>query len=293
MHFGRRSKYPQMLLESNPHRGGGSRTHSQRVRTIQPGKASRSWDTEADGEEGTHPRVFCGSVWSLVPFPLSSPRGCYSPPGLGVLQADAAAAPIPCPPGPGGDIAWPPMAAHTTGLLTWVSRISSLCPPCRIWVRCAGTRGCLSLYQVTAGSGSESASQLRTALSPAFTRSLSWGILGACLKVGGTGAGDKQSKGLSVALPMSSQPQPQEAAYRPTRVTWQTPPWGMAQTQGVRGIDLLGDLGKASCPLWASASWMGQCSGPPGLFPMKGRPWLCSNPLWGSPEPPVPPVSQC
>lgn len=68
-----------------------------------------------------------------------------------------------------------------------MSWTSSLCPPSRARVRCVGTRGCPSLSQVTVGSGSESVSQLRTALSPARTRIASWGPPGACLKVGGTG----------------------------------------------------------------------------------------------------------
>lgn len=91
------------------------------------------------------------------------------------------------------------------------------------------------MYQVTVGSGNESVSQLRMALSPARTRTASWEPLGACLKVGGTGVGDEQSEALWPSLcPPQLQPQV-NSLWRPTRVTQWFPPPGLAQTQGEGG----------------------------------------------------------
>lgn len=193
---------------------------------------------------GQSVRQVLGRSGGLCSSHVSQARG-YSSPWLGVPQAQEAAAPTPATQLPTG----PPQAhhnqkvtpsqlltaAHATRLLTWVFRISSLCPASRVWVRCARTRGCPSLYQVTVGSGNESVSQLRMALSPARTRTASWEPLGACLKVGGTGVGDEQSEALWPSLcPPQLQPQV-NSLWRPTRVTQWSPPLGPAQTQGEGG----------------------------------------------------------
>lgn len=264
MDFQRSSKYPTNTV---------SLIHTRECDTTNPQGAitRRAWEklldpgeTEAGGREGTRSRSFCDQCGALCSS--HSPAQRLPVNSLGGLAGWGGSSPhtLPhsCPPGPGG-VAWPPMAAHTTGLLTWVSRISSLCPPSRAWVRCARTRGCPSLYQVTAGSGSESVSQLRMALSPALTRNPSWGPLGACLKVGGTGAGSKQSGAApSLARPPPAPPrgpatrkQPMEA-HRGHTVD-PTPGDGTdpgSQWKRIQAKDLLGDLGKTSCPLWASAS---------------------------------------
>lgn len=99
--------------------------------------------------------------------------------GAHVLPGSPPGSRIPAtPPWPAPFHPWPP---------TWEARISSLCAPCRACTRDTRARGCRSLYQVTTGSGSESVSQLRMALSPARTETASRGLPGARLKVGGTG----------------------------------------------------------------------------------------------------------
>lgn len=143
-----------------------------------------------------------------------------------------------------------PTAARTTRHLTWVSWISSLCPPSRAWVLCARTRGCPSLCQVTAGSGSESISQLSTALSPAFTRTTPWGPLEACLKVGGTGEGDELSegRGLPRVLPGPSRRLTAYGETRsrggPRRRGWHRPRELEEEKPGQHAKGLLGDWEK-------------------------------------------------
>lgn len=191
----------------------------------------------------------------------------------------------PCPPSAPQDqeVTFPglPAAARTTRHLTWVSWISSLCPPSRAWVLCARARGCPSLCQVTVGSGSESASQLRTALSPAFTRTTPWGPLEACLKVGGTGEGDELSegRGLPRVLPGPSRRLTAYGETRsrsgPRRRGWHRPRELEEEKPGQHAKGPLGDLGKASCPLWVQPPSRGRCyDNPPRLFPTQGRPQL-------------------
>lgn len=168
-----------------------------------------------------------------------------------------------------------------------MSWTSSLCPPSRARVRCVGTRGCPSLSQVTVGSGSESVSQLRTALSPARTRIASWGPPGACLKVGGTGKTGERTE--------AQQPSRCPPWFQPGE-TADGGPQGSRSGAGPRDDADPGSrgtrvqvLGKASCPLWASVSQMGRSSdGLPGLFAARGRPWLGQSPPTGVPHSPRP-----
>lgn len=248
--------------ESHPHQGGWA---EPTPRIAARGAGERLLDprqAKAGDREWTCSRLAQNQTGVLLSSHGSCP-GDHSTRGE-ILRASEAAVPtqghtapqshLSGSPGPG------PTATHSRpchALLTWASRISSLCPPSRAWVRCARTRGCPSLSQVTVGSGSESVSQLRMALSLARTAIASWGPLGGRLKVGGTGTAGEWSKARR-----------RERLAEAHGVTWS---WWSAPTPPAQGWhrpreleaesslgqcakDLLGDLGKASSyVLWASA----------------------------------------
>lgn len=207
MHFRRKAQsHSRRLRVSAPHQGGRGRDRLRSRR--RPARRIQDALDPGETEAGRGPDCSRASQSQAEPGLALTSEPVASQCSLD-LPRSRRRQPCTLPPVPPR----PPRLGVTCPRLTCVARISSRCPLCRTWVRWARARGCRSLNQVTAGSGSESVSQLRTALSPACTRTVSWGLLGARLKVGGTEDRRPPSEAHSVVLPRPSLALPWGAAY--------------------------------------------------------------------------------